>query len=63
VGKSYKRGRLGSSNIGIRLSSEPVSVFWTSPLLKLRERAEAEIVAEMGEVERRSGYLSTEKLL
>jgi len=63
VGKSYKRGRFGSSNIGIRLSAKPVSVFWSSARLKLRERAETEIVAGVCQVERESVYSSTEKLL
>ncbi len=61
MGKSYKRGRFGSSNIGIRLSSKPVSVFWTSSRLKLRERAETEIVAGVRDVERGSCYLINRK--
>jgi len=63
VGKSYRRGRFGSSNFGVRPSAKPVFRFLESARLKLRERAEAEIVAGVGKVERRSGYLSTEKLL
>ena len=53
MGKSYKRGRFGSSNIGVRPSAKPVSVFWSSARLKLRERAETEIVAGVCEVERK----------
>ncbi len=65
MGKSYKRGRFGSSNIGIRLSAKPgFSLPQFGPAEITREsRAETEIVAGVCEVERRSGYLSTEKLL